>query len=60
MGARRGFYELSNLLSKYKRKVTLNEIMHIAANEGWYPDFIRISKQSILKIIDKHNEKYTE
>lgn len=55
---RKGFFDLCNLLKKYKRKVTLSEIINEVIQEGWYNDFKRIGYNSVVRRINKHNEKY--
>lgn len=55
---RKGFYDLCNLLKRYKRKITLTEVVKIVVAEGWYNDFKRIGVNSIVRQINRHNRDY--
>lgn len=55
---RKGFFDLCNLIKRYKRKVTLTEIIEQVCKEGWYSDFKRIGYNSVIRQINNHNEKY--
>ncbi len=55
---RKGFIDLCNLLKRYKRKVTLSEIIEKVAEEGWYNDFKRIGTNSVIRQINRHNREY--
>lgn len=56
---RKGFYDLCNLIKRHKSKVTFSEIMEEVIAEGWYNDFRRIGINSVIRQINKHNEKYS-
>lgn len=55
---KKGFYDLCNLLNKYKRVVTLTEIIIEVCDQGWYKDFKRLGNNTIIRQINNHNAKY--
>lgn len=55
---RKNFFDLCNMLNEYKRPITLTEIIKRVANEGWYNDFLRLGKNTIIRQINHHNAKY--
>ena len=55
---RKNFFDLCNMLNKYKRPVTLTEILRQVISEGWYSDFLRLGKNTVIRQINNHNEKY--
>ena len=55
---KKGFFDLCNLLKRYKRPVTMTEIINVVAEEGWINDFLRLGKNTIIRQFNNHNEKY--
>ena len=55
---KKGFYDLCNLLNKYKRPVSMLEIIKAVNEEGWYQDFMKIGKKTIARQFNNHNAKY--
>ena len=55
---KKGFYDLCNTLNKYKRVVTMTELLETVCNEGWYSDFMRLGKNTIIRQFNNHNAKY--
>lgn len=55
---KKGFYDLCNLLRRYKRPVTMTEIIKTVAEEGWYNDFMRLGINTIIRQFNNHNAKY--
>lgn len=55
---RKGYYDLLNLLNRYKRRVTYSDLIETVCKEGWYSDFKRIGFNSIIRQINNHNRKY--
>lgn len=54
-----GFFSLSETLRSYKRPVTITELFERARNEGWLPKLMKLGHNSIIRQINRHNEKYT-
>lgn len=55
---RKGFFDLCNLLNKYKRVVTVTEILKAVIDEGWFSDFKRLGYNTVIRQINNHNAKY--
>ena len=55
---KKGFYDLCNTLNRYKRVVTMEELLDTVCNEGWYSDFIRLGRNTIIRQFNNHNAKY--
>ena len=53
-----GFFSLSETLRSYKRPVTVSEILKRAAEEGWSDKLLRLGHNSIIRQVNRHNEKY--
>lgn len=54
----KGFYDLTNLLKNFKRPVTYKEVVEVVCKEGWFSDFKRLGFNTVIRQINRHNEKY--
>lgn len=55
---RKGFYDLTNLLRRFKGPVTYTEVTKAVCEEGWVADFLRLGYNTINRQINRHNAKY--
>ena len=55
---RKGFYDFTNLLRRYKGPVTYTEVIKTINEEGWISDFMRLGINTINRQINRHNAKY--
>lgn len=55
---KKGFYDYCNLLNRYKRPITMTELLRTVIDEGWYNDFKRLGKNTIIRQFNNHNAKY--
>lgn len=55
---RKNFFDLCNLLKRYKRKVTFSEVLKVVCEEGWYKDFMRLGRNTVIRQINRHNAQY--